>query len=119
MLALAWLAASRGPGRKKGIGTSDPGMIGYTLPEIRRLLISLARACSPDPESVWSWSWSRWRRRTVIATEHAAYDQVRVGLGDFAVASCPVTWSSALTMSTRQVRSRSTSPTVISALPRP
>jgi hypothetical protein len=29
--------------------------------------------------------------RTVIATEHAAYDQVRVEPGDFAVASCPVT----------------------------
>jgi hypothetical protein len=36
-------------------------MIGYTLPEIRRLLISLIQACSPDPDSVWSWS--RWRRR--------------------------------------------------------
>ena len=36
-------------------------MIGYTLPEIRRLLISLIQACSPDPESVWSWSY--WRRR--------------------------------------------------------
>ena len=50
-----------GPGPKKGIGTSDPGMIGYTLPEIRRLLISLIQACAPDPEDVWSWS--RWRRR--------------------------------------------------------
>ncbi len=29
-------------------------MIGYTLPEIRRLLISLVQACSPDPEGVWS-----------------------------------------------------------------
>ena len=36
-------------------------MIGYTLPEIRRLLISLVQACSPDPKGVWSWS--RWRRR--------------------------------------------------------
>jgi hypothetical protein len=36
-------------------------MIGYTLPEIRRLLISLVQACAPDPEDVWSWS--RWRRR--------------------------------------------------------
>ena len=36
-------------------------MIGYTFPEIRRLLISLVQACSPDPEGVWSWS--RWRRR--------------------------------------------------------
>jgi hypothetical protein len=36
-------------------------MIGYTLPEIRRLLISLVQACPPDPKEVWSWS--RWRRR--------------------------------------------------------
>jgi len=36
-------------------------MIGYTLPEIRRLLISLVRACSADPGSVWCWS--RWRGR--------------------------------------------------------
>jgi hypothetical protein len=31
MLALAWLAASRATAVKKGAGTSDPGMIGYTL----------------------------------------------------------------------------------------
>jgi hypothetical protein len=36
-------------------------MIGYTLPEIRRLLINLIQACAPDPERVWSWS--AWRRR--------------------------------------------------------
>ncbi len=35
-------------------GTSDPGMISHTLPEIRRLLISLIQACSPDPDGVWS-----------------------------------------------------------------
>jgi DDE superfamily endonuclease len=51
----------QGPGRKKGAGTSDPGMIGYTLAELRRLLISLIQARAPDPEAVWSWS--RWRRR--------------------------------------------------------
>jgi len=50
-----------GQGREKGIGTSDPGMIGYTLPEIRRLLVSLVQACTPDPEAIWCWS--RWRRR--------------------------------------------------------
>jgi hypothetical protein len=60
MLALAWLAASRAQAGK-GIGTSDPGMIGYTLPGIRRLLVSLVQACAPDPEGVWCWS--RWRRR--------------------------------------------------------
>jgi hypothetical protein len=36
-------------------------MIGYTLPEIRRLLITLIQSYSPDPRRVWSWS--RWRRR--------------------------------------------------------
>jgi SRSO17 transposase len=61
MLALAWLAASRAQAQKLGAGTSDPGMIGYTLPEIRRLLISLIQRYAPDPEAVWSWS--RWRRR--------------------------------------------------------
>jgi hypothetical protein len=61
MLALAWLAASRAQAEKRGIGTSDPGMIGYTLPEIRRLLVSLVQACAPDLEGVWCWS--RWRRR--------------------------------------------------------
>jgi hypothetical protein len=29
-------------------------MIGYTLPEILRLLIGLVQACSLDPERVWS-----------------------------------------------------------------
>jgi hypothetical protein len=36
-------------------------MISYTLPEIRRLLVSLIQARSPDPQRVWSWS--VWRRR--------------------------------------------------------
>lgn len=36
-------------------------MIGYTLAELRRLLISLVRPRAPDPQAVWSWS--RWRRR--------------------------------------------------------
>jgi hypothetical protein len=36
-------------------------MIGYTLPEIRRLLVSLVQASALDPEDVWRWS--RWRRR--------------------------------------------------------
>ena len=59
MLALAWLAASRAQA-ERGIGTSDPGMIGYTLPEIRRLLTSLVQRYSPDPERVGSWS--SWRK---------------------------------------------------------
>jgi hypothetical protein len=36
-------------------------MIGYTLPEIRRLLNHLIQSRAPGPEQVWSWS--RWRRR--------------------------------------------------------
>jgi hypothetical protein len=29
-------------------------MIGYTLPEIRRLLISLIQRHAPDPDGIWS-----------------------------------------------------------------
>jgi len=36
-------------------------MIGYTLPEIRRLLISLVQHYLPDPKHTWAWSY--WRRR--------------------------------------------------------
>jgi hypothetical protein len=36
-------------------------MIGYTVPEIRRLLSSLLQRYAPGPDSVWSWS--RWRRK--------------------------------------------------------
>jgi hypothetical protein len=36
-------------------------MTGYTLPEIRRLLISLIQHSLPDPEHVRAWS--NWRRR--------------------------------------------------------
>jgi hypothetical protein len=48
-------------------------MIGYTLPEIRRLLISLIQACSPAPESVWSWSY--WRRRRQYQARQCHYRQ--------------------------------------------
>jgi hypothetical protein len=36
-------------------------MTGYTLAEIRRLLISLPQTRAPDPDAIWGWS--RWRRR--------------------------------------------------------
>jgi hypothetical protein len=36
-------------------------MIGYTVPEIRRLLLSLALTTVQAPDRVWAWS--RWRRR--------------------------------------------------------
>jgi hypothetical protein len=51
----------QGPGSKKGAGDGEAGMIGYTVPEIRRLLISLVQRYVPDPRHIWSWS--RWRRR--------------------------------------------------------
>jgi len=50
-------------------------MIGYTLAEIRRLLISLIQACSPDPER--AWSWSRWRRRRQYQARLCHYRQRR------------------------------------------
>jgi hypothetical protein len=43
-------------------------MISYTLPEIRRLLISLIQACSPAPEAVWTWS--RRRRQCQARLSH-------------------------------------------------
>jgi hypothetical protein len=48
-------------------------MISFTLPEIRRLLMSLIQACSPDPEAVWSWS--RWRRRRQFQARLCHYKQ--------------------------------------------
>jgi hypothetical protein len=36
-------------------------MIGYTLPEIRRLLTGLIQRHLPDPDHVWAWS--DWRRK--------------------------------------------------------
>jgi hypothetical protein len=44
-----------------GIGLIEPGLISYTLPEIRRLLVCLIQRYVPDPGRVWAWS--RWRRR--------------------------------------------------------
>jgi len=36
-------------------------MIGYTLPEIRRLFTGLIQHHPPRPEHIWAWS--AWRRR--------------------------------------------------------
>jgi hypothetical protein len=46
-------------------------MIGYTVPEIRRLLISLIQRHAPDPRRVWSWS--RWRRRRQYQARQCHY----------------------------------------------
>jgi len=59
-------------------------MIGYTLPEIRRLLISLVQACAPGPESVWCWS--RWRRRRQYQARLCHYRQRGYALTSVAVA---------------------------------
>ncbi len=51
MLALAWLAASRAQAAKRGTAASSQGMIGYTLPEIRRLFISFIQRRLPTPST--------------------------------------------------------------------
>jgi len=48
-------------------------VIGCTLPEIRRLLISLIPARSPGPDGVWSWS--GWRRRCQYQARLCHYRQ--------------------------------------------
>ncbi|CCH19790.1 Transposase [Micromonospora lupini str. Lupac 08] len=49
------------PYRKRGSSPGDDMMIGYTVPEIRRLLTALIVRSTHPPEHVWAWS--RWRRR--------------------------------------------------------
>jgi hypothetical protein len=46
-------------------------MIGYTLPELRRLLISLVQHRTPEAAAVWSWS--RWRRRRQYQARRSHY----------------------------------------------
>jgi hypothetical protein len=48
-------------------------MISYTLPEIRRLLISLTQRHAADPGGVWSWP--RWRRRRQYQARLCHYRQ--------------------------------------------
>lgn len=48
-------------------------MIGYTVPEIRRLLTSLLQPHIPDPRRVWAWS--RWRRRRQYQARTCHYRQ--------------------------------------------
>jgi hypothetical protein len=45
-------------------------MIGYTLPEIRRLLASLILFGAPDPGHVWSWSTRRRKRQHQARLRH-------------------------------------------------
>jgi hypothetical protein len=48
-------------------------MIGYTLPEIRRLLISLLYRYLPEPDH--AWAWSRWRRRRQYQARRCHYQR--------------------------------------------
>lgn len=45
-------------------------MIGYTLPEIRRLLTALIQARLPDPAHVLAWSHWRRKRQYQARTSH-------------------------------------------------
>lgn len=46
-------------------------MIGYTVPEIRRLLIALTLQHTHRPEHIWRWS--TWRRRRQYQTRLCHY----------------------------------------------
>jgi hypothetical protein len=48
-------------------------MIGYTLPEIRRLLIGLLHRHLPEPEH--AWAWSHWRRRRQYQARRCHYQR--------------------------------------------
>ena len=55
-------------------------MIGYTLPEIRRLLISLIQACAPDPEAA--------RRRAGLPHRDRPRHRVRAAGAHLGTAYC-------------------------------
>jgi len=58
---------------KKGAGIGEPGLISYTLPEIRRLLVCSIQRYIPDPARIWAWS--RWRRRCQYQARLCHYRQ--------------------------------------------
>jgi hypothetical protein len=47
-----------------------PGMIGFTLPEIRRLLTKLVLRVTDAADHVWSWSYFRHRRQHQARLSH-------------------------------------------------
>jgi hypothetical protein len=49
------------PQQIRGSDASEAGVIEFTLPAIRRLLITLVLRVAAAAEHVWAWS--RWRRR--------------------------------------------------------
>jgi hypothetical protein len=48
-------------------------MIGYTLAEIRRLLVKITLQPPPQPERIWSWS--RWSRKRQYQARICHYKQ--------------------------------------------
>ena len=71
MAALAWLSATRAQAAKRGTGTSDPGMIGYTLAEIRKASRQESTMHQLSQPQKHAWSWSRWRRKRQHQARHA------------------------------------------------
>ncbi|GIF13979.1 hypothetical protein FHX34_105476 [Actinoplanes teichomyceticus] len=67
MAALAWLVVAKTTTPKSGTHGSDGMMIGYTVPEIRRLIAALL-VRRHQAKHVW-W-WSRWRRRRQARLSH-------------------------------------------------
>ncbi|MGC7103201.1 hypothetical protein ACPZ19_51850, partial [Amycolatopsis lurida] len=55
---------------KRGIGVGEPGMIRFTLPEIRRLLTRLVLRVADAAEHVWAWSRFRRRRQHQARLSH-------------------------------------------------
>jgi hypothetical protein len=48
-------------GPQRETGAAEPGMIGFALPEIRRLLTKLILCITDAAKHIWAWS--RFRRR--------------------------------------------------------
>lgn len=51
------------PCHKRGTGAGEPEMVGFTLPEIRRLLTKLVLRVTDAADHVWAWSRLRLRRQ--------------------------------------------------------
>jgi hypothetical protein len=59
-------------------------MIGYTLAEIRRLLIKISQHQPPDPGH--AWAWSRWRRKRQYQARICHSKRRGCGFGRFPLA---------------------------------
>lgn len=60
MAAYAWLAVAKTLSSKGETSMGDDMMIGYTVPEVRRLLAALIVRLYQPEHHIW---WSHWRRR--------------------------------------------------------